>query len=136
MKLDHGRHNKDVCDHLEDITDYRDWIVTTAFYSAVHYLESHIFPDTYENPINGKFKQYDSLNEYFGDFKYTVEHTNLHNCREYLISEQFPEIYADYKTLKDACWGARYFDYQVTPEEKDICRDCIDNIAELCEPLE
>lgn len=42
--LDHATHNEEVCSHLDDNTKYSDWIITTAFYSAMHFMKHKIFP--------------------------------------------------------------------------------------------
>lgn len=44
MGRSHGEHNKCACDELIKGKKYFDWIVTTAFYSSIHYIDSKIFP--------------------------------------------------------------------------------------------
>jgi len=48
---EHGKHNKDVCDklNLQDELECNDWVVTTAFYSSIHYLDHILFPFTNTN---------------------------------------------------------------------------------------
>lgn len=43
--LDHAEHNESTCDFLATATDkHNDWIITTAFYSSMHYLRHKVFP--------------------------------------------------------------------------------------------
>lgn len=44
MAWQHGIHNKDACDSLISGNKYHDWIVTTAFYSSIHLIDTKLFP--------------------------------------------------------------------------------------------
>ncbi|MEJ7683795.1 MAG: hypothetical protein WKG06_39235 [Segetibacter sp.] len=43
-RLDHAIHNENVCSYLELKKEYADWIITTAFYSALQFVSYKIFP--------------------------------------------------------------------------------------------
>ncbi len=56
--IDHARHNKQACEYLNDKAIYPDWVTTTAFYCAMHYSYSIIFPLTHEGNEFNNIEQY------------------------------------------------------------------------------
>lgn len=38
MSKEHEQHNEELCDFLIADGKFTDWIVTTSFYSALHYV--------------------------------------------------------------------------------------------------
>ncbi len=62
--IDHAKHNEAVCDHLESQTEFTDWIITTAFYTALHYLEFRLFPFTVKKKGTKEVLEYDSFDHY------------------------------------------------------------------------
>ncbi|MBX7216157.1 MAG: hypothetical protein K1X90_04245 [Candidatus Kapabacteria bacterium] len=43
-KQGHALHNEQVCDYLAMHGGFSDWVVTTTFYSAIHWIEDYLFP--------------------------------------------------------------------------------------------
>ena len=43
MKQEHAKHNEDACHYLNQSGKYNDWVITTAFYSAMHYVQYELF---------------------------------------------------------------------------------------------
>jgi len=88
------------CPHLAEVLDkmvgtpYSDWIVTSEFYAALHYVEA--FFDTLYPPI----------------------HHRKHLFREKTIEEreETSPLYEDYRSLKDLSEKARYFGQHVSAE--------------------
>jgi len=67
----HAIHNEQVCDYLLASNEFHDWVVTTAFYAALHFVQSDIFPLTY------KKNKYLSLNTFYREItKKTKEFPN------------------------------------------------------------
>lgn len=58
MPLNHAKHNYEVCFFLYEKTKYNDWIITTAYYSAIHFVYYKLFPNKYEDPLTGNIKQF------------------------------------------------------------------------------
>lgn len=56
----HSEHNYQVCNFLLDDGRFYDWVVTTAFYSALHLVQEEIFPFTDEEQFT-----YSSFEQYF-----------------------------------------------------------------------
>lgn len=71
-----------------ETTKYHDWVVTVAFYSAVHIIEGEIFKNA---TILGN-------------------HTENHEQRSQIVAshDRFKNIRAQYNQLKTRCWVARY----------------------------
>jgi len=112
MSLDHAMHNEELCYLLNNDKKFCDWVVTTAFYSSLHYSEYQLFP----------FKigptEYSSFDVYYNAFK--SNNDNKHDARKRLVYSNInSKAGAAYNWLKDLCWTARYYDYQITKEEAD-----------------
>ena len=60
MKKQHAIHNEEACKFLLTSKKFNDWVVTTAFYSALHFVQNELFPLT----DNGQ--KYTDFNVYFG----------------------------------------------------------------------
>lgn len=131
MPLKHAKHNQAVCLFLKSNTDYNDWIITTAYYSAIYFIYHALFPDKYEDPISGDIKSFNSWEKYC--HRLPVNNNNKHKATENLVSEHFPEIYREFKILKDNCWTARYDKYIVVDSIMEECVKGLSTIAEFCE---
>jgi hypothetical protein len=44
MPKSHSQHNFEACKFLLEDGKFLDWVVTTAFYSALHLVQEEIFP--------------------------------------------------------------------------------------------
>jgi hypothetical protein len=113
--LKHAEHNEAVFDHLYPNKDFVDWIVTTAFYSALHYVDSKIFPINY-NEKGIKFSVSDmesyavsGLNK-FGNDK--------HVCRIKLVERNLKEVSHNFSWLYSNCKNARYHNYNFSDKNK------------------
>jgi hypothetical protein len=107
---EHALHNEDVCNELSKDTKNRDWVITTAFYSSLHFLRDAIFPMEFESTKRGykiTAKSFDTycLIEGFEGKK--------HSVFKKLVDVQCPhEIGVAYYRLLDASYTARYNNYQ------------------------
>jgi hypothetical protein len=115
--LDHGAHNKAAFDHLYPKKEFVDWIITTAFYAALHYVDHKIFPIKYsEKGVQITFEDMDS---------YAVSAANRfskdkHTCRLSLVKQKLPEIYFEFNWLYSNSSTARYHNYDFKNAES-IC---------------
>ena len=112
-RFNHATHNEHVSNLLCESDDNVDWIITTAFYSALHFTEHKLFPMKYTDSKGRKFK-IKALADYYS-FVYpygTPKIPNKHAVRLDLVNKNLPDIGPDYKWLKDTCYTARYVDYQ------------------------
>ncbi|HEY5325673.1 MAG TPA: hypothetical protein VIJ27_01630 [Mucilaginibacter sp.] len=110
MSLAHAKHNEALCNKLNDEKVYFDWVVTTAFYSALHFSEYQLFPFSI-GPT-----EYPDFDVYYGVFKSLRD--NKHDARKRLVySNIHSKAGSAYNWLKDLCWTARYYDYDISIAE-------------------
>ncbi len=131
MRLRHARHNENTCKHLKDTGQFNDWVITTAFYSAIHFIDHELFPKQYEDPTNGRPRMFHNFESYY---LRTDRTENKHKVRQNLVDDYIPELSDEYQTLKDNCWNARYVDYSFTTDVSDLCYNCMQRVKEICEP--
>ena len=130
LRLEHALHNEKVCKHI-DTTEglYNDWVTTTAFYSAIHFVKHKVFPLTvYDNGI----VILQTFDEYFN--KNHNPNDNKHAAILRLVKSECSAILADYRQLKDICWGARYTDYKIDNETTIKAKELLINIKRHCVP--
>ena len=97
--LHQAQHNEGLLSELMASLSYKDWLVTVAFYSAIHYVEAAFF----NNPA--------------------IEHTDTsiptrpdggwrdspHIWRMKLLEKHYPkDVWKGFKSLSNASWVARY----------------------------
>ncbi|MCF1713037.1 hypothetical protein L0U88_00155 [Flavihumibacter sp. RY-1] len=123
--LSHARHNKNACDKLHDLKEFPDWTSTTAFYCAMHYAYSILFPLTEQEFTYKNIDQYYSKNSSNGSTK--------HSLTSRLIQKYHDSIAEKYKQLKDTAHTARYHDYEIHPNVVGKMRRNMSFISEYCE---
>jgi len=72
---------------LKTSTLYRDWAITSAFYTAVHLAEACFTTRHDIKPPQG---------------------SDLHKFRSDTIRKEAPRAFPIYRELRDACWNVRY----------------------------
>jgi hypothetical protein len=117
-KLDHALHNEKVSNLLCCDTANVDWIITTAFYAAIHFVDHKIFPIR-EKTTDGKSFKIKNFDEYYA-INYPTKNKDKHTARLDLVRVKVPTIAADYAWLKSTCWTARYSDYKFNNEQDFI----------------
>ncbi len=120
----HGKHNKTVCDmlYLQDKYPCNDWVVTTAFYSAIHFLDHKIFPCEYRG------EKYKNINE----AHQRILRQSKHQTRSLLINHLLPKHKADYEFLLEKSQNARYVNYDVHDSISKRAVSNLDRIIETC----
>ena len=124
-KREHGAHNKGLCDKLCAIGNYNDWVVTTAFYSAIHYIDHKIFPFEY------KGQEIKSLDTAFKNTDFS--RGNRHDTRAFLVKEKLPLFSTEFRYLMDRCFHARYNNYKVAPAVASNVRLFLDTLISECD---
>ncbi|SES00293.1 hypothetical protein [Pedobacter rhizosphaerae] len=128
MALDHGLHNEELCDHLQTLDGkYNDWVVTTAFYACIHFVEHKLFP------LKQKEKEFQTFDSYC-DFQHNENDSNLskHSLKSELVGKYIPAIKYQYRQLKDACMNSRYTEYKVTGNKAQSCSGIMKVIKRHC----
>lgn len=108
----HGEHNEEVCEYLNLKIDYTDWVITTAFYSALHFVSSKIFP--FKKPaLKGEQTTIENIDQYFNYSKAKNKNISKHELLLELIDEHFKDkTYEWYDWLLSTATTARYSHYQ------------------------
>ena len=121
----HGEHNQDLCHQLFDNKKYFDWVVTTAFYSAIHFVEDFILPcDVCGATCKNIY-----------DVKSAYNMPGRHASRERLVFEKIsPSIGARYKWLDDNSRNARYTTYKITIAQAEKAKQYLSEIKKACYP--
>lgn len=123
VKKKHGERNKNLSNELLKNALYHDWVITTAFYSAIHFVEDKILPCDI-NGINCK-----NINEVRKAYK----ERGRHSSREKLVFDKLPlNIATKYKWLDDKSRYSRYVSFKVTPAESAKAQQFLNEIHVEC----
>jgi hypothetical protein len=126
-KKDFGERNRDLSNELLAGKKYYDWVVTTAFYSSIHFVEDFALPTN----INGK--SCDNIS----DVKNAFHMDGRHAARERLVFDKIsPAVGARYKWLDDQSRNARYKTYKLQPAEALKAQEYLNFIYKHCYPSE
>jgi hypothetical protein len=124
----HAQHNEKACKYLRIKPDYLDWVITTAFYSAMHYVRHKMMPQT-EKLANG-YVTFTDFESYFNACK--TPYQGRHGFQADKVNSLFPEISAEYTHLKDMCETARYINYKYDRETANIAYNRLLKIKQFC----
>lgn len=128
-RLNHALHNETVCELLFQSNKF-DWTITTAFYSALHYVQNKIFP-LKQRTKDGKSKfEIPSFNSYCKSFNPLQK--AKHELLIELVENYCSEISPEYNWLYDTCRNARYHDYNLTQKTAQKALDCLKKIKNHC----
>jgi hypothetical protein len=125
MSREHGRHNKLVCDKLNLLENFscNDWIVTTAFYSAIHFIEYYCFP------FNHKGRIFQNIEEAHRN----LNKANKHQTRSFVVNESLQSLFQEYEFLKSNSHNARYINYAVNDAIAKLAIQKLDRIIIHCD---
>lgn len=127
---DHAIHNEETCDFLLQSGKFNDWALTTAFYSALHYVCYELFPMEIDN-VN-----YDCFERY-----YRLSSNNSNNSKSKhkviiaLVKTHIPSCNMLYRSLYDQCMTARYNNYKVSGEFALKARKDLDRLKRQLDKL-
>lgn len=118
MRKQHAIHNEAACDFLLSSNKFNDWVVTTAFYSALHFVQHAIFP------LTDGAKTYKDLNVYYSEvLKKRNKRLTKHIATIQLVGTKLPKCAPYYRWLYDACMTARYTNYNVSSGKAKQARE-------------
>ena len=128
MRLQHAEHNEKLCRIIQALPDdYNDWVVTTAFYSCIHFVEHKLFPLT----INGT--TYKNFNSYYRAFFVNTNNSlSKHEAKIELVETYLVTVSSNYRWLFDACMNARYRNYIVSDMHATIAVQTMTLIKKAC----
>jgi hypothetical protein len=123
MTKQHAIHNEAACDFLLSGNQFNDWVVTTAFYAALHYVQHEIFP------LSEGGNTYADFNVYFGKvLKQRNQRLNKHSATLQLVGTRLPGCLPYYRWLYDACMTARYTNYKVSAGKARLAKSYLDQL--------
>lgn len=132
-KLLHASHNAEVCDYLCKNVEYADWVVVTAFYAALHFLDYKIFPIKAKSEDGKHNIKISSIDEYKN---ITRDMRQPHPIRVELVSQHCTQVSASFRWLKSQAHTVRYLNYQL-PDNKRFAETAaihLHLIKDFCDP--
>jgi len=124
MRREHAERNEMLCSELLSGGKYHDWAVTTAFYSALHFVQFKMFE------MKGGSMPFTTLEEAKAHYRCH----SLHRVRQSLIADHFPEVMADYAFLEKNSKTARYLNYTTSLGRAKQAKQRLGNIKKHCCP--
>ena len=95
-----AQHNEGLLSELLASLSYKDWLVTVAFYSAIHYVEAAFF----NNPAIGHTDTSIPMDPNTGKSLHSP-----HIWRMKLLENNYPKyVWKCFRSLYNASWIARY----------------------------
>lgn len=125
-RLSHAVHNREVCDLLTKDGRFSDWVVTTAFYAAMHRVQAHVFP------YNDGTRTYVNIGQYASSISSGSNRVSKHEATKRIVRQVLPTVSNKYSRLFDICYTARYVQYQTAPEIAVLARNCLEAIEQAC----
>ena len=131
----HGEHNEKACEYLVLNAEFRDWVITTAFYSALHFIASKIFPFDAAS-IEGKKTQIQNIDQYYNYSKAKSRNISKHELLLDLIDKRISDnnAYEYYDWLLSTATTARYGHYQYDQEIANRAVTYMRKIKAFCTP--
>lgn len=122
-KLEFGNRNKELSNQLFQGKVYYDWVVTTSFYSCIHYVEDKILP------VKIKGVECKCLSE----VRKAYSMDGRHAARERLVFEVLgSKIGARYKWLQDRSRYSRYETFKLNNSEASKALEYLNFIDANC----
>lgn len=123
----HAEHNEKVCREIINLAGYDDWIITTAFYTCIHYVEHKIFPLTEAGTT------YDTFNRYYNNIILSkAKRISKHQLKVNLVYSYLPSVGDCYKRLFDNCYTARYNNYKIGATLSKIAIEDMEKVKLAC----
>lgn len=127
MRKKHGQHNLDLTEIIFNKKGFNDWVVTTAFYSSVHFVEHALFP-LIENGI-----EYPDFNDYWDKTcRGKIPPISKHRCKATLVRKYISTVSVQYRDLLEECHTARYNHYQVEDLNALRLKMCASEVKDAC----
>lgn len=129
-RLKHAKHNELACNSILNLKGEKffDWVVTTAFYSCIHFVEHKLFP------LQEVGKSFSTFNEYYNFSKSQNPKFGIdkHSFKSKLVRKYLTPISKDYEFLMNQCHTYRYSEYNVTEVMARLCVDKMNAIRDYC----
>ncbi len=127
--LNHAQHNEKVCNFLNQKAEFADWIITTAFYSSLHYVRHKVIPHTHTDK-SGNTNTYPDFEELFNNFRNDGE--GRHGFQKRWVDSSLSEIKFEYQRLYELSQNARYYNYNYQRDDAEKARGYLNTIKKVC----
>lgn len=121
-RLKHAIHNEKISKKLFEEREYLDWANTTAFYSALHYVQHKLLPSSY----NGVHC------ECIDDVKKALNCKGKHEATNTMVQIGISSVSNEYSFLMNLSFTARYTYYNVDEEHSKLCQKFLKKIKDAC----
>lgn len=121
--ISQAEHNEQACEHLKGTGNFSDWVITTAFYSSIHYIRHYILPH------NDGGRIYTSFEALYEDKKDDRE--GRHGFQLNLVKKYCTSVAYSYQRLWDMSVNARYLNYKYEKREATLAKRYLDEIKEF-----
>ncbi len=130
MRKEHAEHNEELCNDLIGMGKYPDWVITAAFYSAMHYSQHQIFP------LKRTQRIFRDINEFQAYFKraFLIDKSK-HQLMIDLVHDEIKGAGASYQWLFDKCMTARYKNYKIDDKYAAEAKNKLETIKGCCDKL-
>lgn len=122
----HSEHNYAVCEFLLSDGRFHDWVVTTAFYSALHFVQEEIFPFSDDEGFT-----YSSFDQYYSKSIRDGIKISKHQSTIRLVEQRINGAGNLYRSLHDMCRTCRYRNYHVSRKKAKVAKSYLDKIKNL-----
>ncbi len=133
-RFSHGEHNEKACVYLQLDADFRYWVITTAFYSALHFVSSKIFP--FDVPaIEGKKTKIESIDQYHKYYNTILSKgrsISKHELLLDLVEKHISQAFEYYDWLFSLSSTARYSHYQHSAELSNRAISYMKAVKKIC----
>ena len=128
--LNHGNHNEAACNYLTNAsTDFSDWVITTAFYTALQFVSYKVFPIQ----VNAPERKTTSLNDISQFSNYSnPKRLSRHELMDQLVAKHCGDISEDYSWLMDMSMTSRYTNYQQPKQVASKAVTLMQKIKKYC----
>lgn len=123
-RLKHAEHNFSACEALRENGAFPDWVATTAYYAANHFIKYALFPIEIEGVEYGDLDQC-----HFNGNRGPI---GKHELLVRLVKEHFPSIGRDFEIMHNDCISARYIDYDISPAVAERSFKALSKIRDFC----
>lgn len=126
--FEHGEHNEKACELLS-VNNFPDWTITTAFYAALHFVTSKIFP--FDIIVNTKKITFTDIQQWQSHKSYASK--SRHFLTVDLVEKFCEDIADEYQWLLDTSFNARYHSHRHPPEIVNRSISYMKKIKKHCE---
>ncbi|TAL69337.1 MAG: hypothetical protein EPN82_07280 [Bacteroidetes bacterium] len=126
-----AKHNKELCLFLKTTNKYDDWVITTAFYSSLHFVCYKLFP--LKEKINGEERIFQTFEQYGIFYQRKIgKYFSKHQILSDLVGFYLPKIQPFYDSLMDFSMKARYNHYKLTTKQCETAIEHLNKIESCC----